>query len=272
MKKVCLLIITIIILLTFTACSNSNANNDEEYEIKPILLNEIDYQYIDSEETLNNISLKIDINKYNNKYFISSDLIIVPFKKTSEEVIESVSATREEHNINLIVNINSPRAGFQPITYELEYLLFEVEKFEGDMYYKKDNVHMLINNTNNETIYFKNKSSFYDCRVLKGYQEIKIGDVPNINLKDEELLKNSVDSSIDMYLGCYDGYHVWFSRGDSTASHAIYISEFQFAYGYWFQLYAFKSEELRLVDLYNTGILNEYHIYKIHSQFNKLVC
>ena len=272
MKKVCLLIIIGVIIFTFTACSNSNINIGEEYEIEPILLNELDYQYINSEKELININFDINISKYNEKYFVSSDLIIVPFKKNNEEIIESLSATREEHNINLIVNINSPRAGFQPITYNIEYLLFEVEKFEGDMYYKKDNVYMLINNTNNETIYFKNKSSFYDCRVLKDYQKIKIGEIPILNTKDEELITSNTNTFIDLYLGCYNGYHVWFSRGDSTALREIYIGDFQFVYEYWFELYAFKNEKVKLIDLYNTGILNEYHIYQIHSHFSKLVC
>lgn len=269
MKKVCLLIIVGIIIFTLTACSNNNVNKNEQYEIEPILLNELDYQYINSEKELININFDINISKYNEKYFVSSDLIIVPFKKNNEEIIETVSASREEHNINLIVNINSPRAGFQPITSGFEYLLFEVEKFEGDMYYKKDNVYLLINNTNNETIYFKNKSSFYDCRVLKNYQEIKIGEIPSINSKDEELIKNNVDSYIDMYLGCYDGYHVWFSRGDSTALRELYIGDFKFVHEYWFELYAFKNKEVKLVDLYNSGILNEYHVYQIYQYYNK---
>lgn len=272
MNKVCLLTIAMIIAFKLTACSNSNVNSDEEYEIKPILLNELDYQYIDSEKDLNNINFDMDVSKYNEKYFVSSDLIIVPFKINNEEIIESVSASREEHNINLIVNINSPRAGFQPITYNLEYLIFEVERYEGDMYYKKDNVYMLINNTNNETVYFKNKSSFYDCRVLKDYREITIGEIPILDSKDEELITSNTNIHIDLYLGCYDGYHVWFSCGDSTALREMYIGDFQFVYEYWFELYALKNEKVKLIDLYNTGILNEYHIYQIHSHFSKLVC
>ena len=126
MKKVCLLIIVGIIIFTLTACSNNNVNKNEQYEIEPILLNELDYQYINSEKELININFDINISKYNEKYFVSSDLIIVPFKKNNEEIIETVSASREEHNINLIVNINSPRAGFQPITSGFEYLLFEL--------------------------------------------------------------------------------------------------------------------------------------------------
>lgn len=272
MKKVCLVITVIIIVLTLTACSNGNVNNDKEYEIKPILLNELDYRYIDSAKDLNNINFDIDVSRYNEKYFMSSDLIIVPFKKNNEEIIETVSVTREEHNINLIVNINSPRAGFQPITYNIEYLLFEVEKFEGDLYYKKDNVYMLINNINNQTIYFKNKSSFYDCRVLKDYREIKIGEIPVLNSKDEELITSNTNIFIDLYLGCYNGYYVWFSRGDSTALREMYIGDFQFVYEYWFEIYAFKNEKVKLINLYNKGILNEYHIYQIHSHFSKLVC
>ena len=68
MKKVSLLTIAMIIAFTLTACSNSNVNSDEEYEIKPILLNELDYQYIDSEKVLNNINFDIDVSKYNEKY------------------------------------------------------------------------------------------------------------------------------------------------------------------------------------------------------------
>ena len=97
MKKVCLLIIIGVIIFTLTACSNNNVNKDEQYEIEPILLNELDYQYINSEKELININFDINISKYNEKYFVSSDLIIVPFKKIMKKSLKQYQ--HQEKNI-----------------------------------------------------------------------------------------------------------------------------------------------------------------------------
>ena len=78
MKKVCLLIIIGVIIFTLTACSNNNVNKDEQYEIEPILLNELDYQYINSEKELININFDINIAALLSKLFnlVSSNRLL----------------------------------------------------------------------------------------------------------------------------------------------------------------------------------------------------
>ena len=263
MRKIILIILTFLSLIMSSCSCNVQEKEQKNYDIKKLLLKDDEYYCYNSLKEIENLNFDINLIKYDNAYFREKDLIIMPFKKTLQEKIESTKVSMLEDGITLTVNIDSPRAGFEPINYEIDYLLFEIEKSST-----KFNVYLYINNTNIETVYFKNRSSFYDCRILKNYNEFKITDLPIIDKNDLEIINNNIRPNfIEIYLGCYDGYYIWFQRGDSTAERIIMIGEFEFTYGYWFELYAYKDKQEKLIDLYYKGILNEYHLYQIHSYY-----
>ena len=73
---------------------------------------------------------------------------------------------------------------------------------------------------------------------------------------------------VEIYLGLYNGYDVWFQSGDSTAYHIISIAGYEFEYGNWFNIWTYKEEVISLWELYYwyKDISNE-DIKKIYSTY-----
>ena len=139
MRKIILIILTFLSLI-MSSCSCNVQKNKKYYDTKKLLLKDDEYYYCNSLEKIENLNFDINLIKYDNAYFREKDLIIMTFKKTPQEKIESTKFSILEDGINLIVNIDSPRAGFEPINYEIVYLLFEIEKYSS-----KSNVYLYIN-------------------------------------------------------------------------------------------------------------------------------
>lgn len=63
-------------------------------------------------------------------------------------------------------------------------------------------------------------------------------------------LEEKTGHYIEIYLGIYNGYDVWFQSGDSTAYHIISIAGYDFEYGNWFNIWTYKDEVISLWELY----------------------
>lgn len=82
-------------------------------------------------------------------------------------------------------------------------------------------------------------------------------------------LEEKTGHYVEIYLGLYNGYDVWFQSGDSTAYHIISIAGYDFAYGNWFNIWTYKEEVISLWELYYyNNAMTENDIKEIHCRYN----
>ena len=171
MKKIkSLLCLSFVLVIFFALCLTLISCNQKD-NYKYLSVNEFGqnkYIIINNYSDLLNCEYadQIDISDYNNDFFNSKQLILFKFSIHPSENILTYSANREEHLIYLNVKIETPKINSHLFETGVEEniipLLFEVEIFEGDMYYKEDEIMLLVENTN-----FMNKyrSIFYNCAL-----------------------------------------------------------------------------------------------------------
>lgn len=257
MRKSIICILCIIVIIVCCSCSN-----DEKRRVSVS-----SEEFIICENYANLMALKktytIDCNKYNESYFKDKLLIIFEFKTSFDEVIINSNYTINNSDINLDLTIDSPRAGFTPLSFNIYPIFIEFENTEVD---KSINLLLYIENINLETIYYKNKSAFYDCRMKESNYRFEVDSLPNIDeTKYNEIIEKEWPISIDLYLGNYNGYEVWFQRGDSQAVHNINLNDLEFTYGTYFELYAYKGEKFKLSEVYYRGLISDYQLYQIYQ-------
>lgn len=72
---------------------------------------------------------------------------------------------------------------------------------------------------------------------------------------------------IQLYLGEYSGYHVWFECDGTEVLGYIEIGNYYFEYDGGFELYAYKDGVVKVIDLYNDGILLDSDIEQIEEYY-----
>ena len=72
---------------------------------------------------------------------------------------------------------------------------------------------------------------------------------------------------IQLYLGEYSGYHVWFECDGTEVLGYIEIGNYYFEYYGGFELYAYKDGVVKVIDLYNAGILLDSDIKQIEEYY-----
>lgn len=72
---------------------------------------------------------------------------------------------------------------------------------------------------------------------------------------------------IQLYLGEYNGYHVWFECDGTEVLGCIEIGNYYFEYYGGFELYAYKDGVVKVTDLYNDGILSDSDIAQIEKYY-----
>ena len=72
---------------------------------------------------------------------------------------------------------------------------------------------------------------------------------------------------IQLYLGEYSGYHVWFECDGTEVLGYIEIGNYYFEYYGGFELYAYKDGVVKVIDLYNDGILSDSDIEQIEEHY-----
>lgn len=72
---------------------------------------------------------------------------------------------------------------------------------------------------------------------------------------------------IQLYLGEYSGYHVWFECDGTEVLGYIEIGNYYFEYYGGFELYAYKDGVVKVIDLYNDGILSDSDIEQIEEYY-----
>ena len=72
---------------------------------------------------------------------------------------------------------------------------------------------------------------------------------------------------IQLYLGEYSGYHVWFECDGTEVLGYIEIGDYYFEYYGGFELYAYKDGVVKVIDLYNDGILSDSDIEQIEEYY-----
>lgn len=86
--------------------------------------------------------------------------------------------------------------------------------------------------------------------------------------KLEELQENiGPNYQIDLYLGKYNGYYVWFDAEILLALGQVYVGEYKFIYPNTFHLYAYKDEVYDLREIYNDGKLSDKDIKQIYEYY-----
>ncbi len=76
-----------------------------------------------------------------------------------------------------------------------------------------------------------------------------------------------INHHLDLYLGEYDGYYIWFECYDTEVMGCIEIGNYYFEYTNGFELYAYKDSVVKVIDLYNDGILSDSDIEQIEEYY-----
>ena len=90
------------------------------------------------------------------------------------------------------------------------------------------------------------------CNTPIESTQIENTESQSIKIDDQYIseLEEKSGHYIEIYLGLYDGYDVWFQSGDSTAYHIISIDGYEFEYSNWFNIWTYKEEVISLWELY----------------------
>lgn len=90
------------------------------------------------------------------------------------------------------------------------------------------------------------------CNTTIESTQIENTESQSIIIDDQYIneLEEKTGHYVEIYLGLYNGYDVWFQSGDSTAYHIISIAGYDFEYGNWFNIWTYKDEVISLYELY----------------------
>ena len=90
------------------------------------------------------------------------------------------------------------------------------------------------------------------CNTTIESTQIESNESQSIIIDDQYIneLEEKTGYYVEIYLGLYNGYDVWFQSGDSTAYHIISIAGYNFEYENWFNIWTYKDEVISLLELY----------------------
>lgn len=93
--------------------------------------------------------------------------------------------------------------------------------------------------------------------------------LPQLETSELNKLIESIGENhfIQLYLGQYNGYHVWFEYDGTEVLGCIEIGNYYFEYYGGFELYAYKDGVIKIIDLYNDGILSDSDIAQIEEYY-----
>ena len=92
--------------------------------------------------------------------------------------------------------------------------------------------------------------------------------LPELEQEKLDVLKENIKPRhIDLYLGEYNGYYVWFECDFTERVGIVEIGEYYFEYCAGFELYAYKDNVVKVVDIYNDKILSDSDIEQIEEYF-----
>lgn len=128
MRIIIICILCIIVIIVCCSCSN--------YEKRKVPFSREEFIFCENYANLMAFEKAyiIDDNKYNEPYFKNKLLIIFEFKMLLDEVIINSNYTVNNSDINLDLLIDSPRAGFTPLSFNIYSIFIEVENTEVDKY------------------------------------------------------------------------------------------------------------------------------------------
>lgn len=85
--------------------------------------------------------------------------------------------------------------------------------------------------------------------------------------KLDTLMENIKPRHVDLYLGEYNGYYVWLECDNTERVGIVKIGDYYFEYYSGIELYAYKDGVVKLIDLYNDGILLDSDIEQIEKYY-----
>lgn len=132
------------------------------------------------------------------------------------------------------------------------------------------------NNIEDDCIVYKGYRYTYDALLSLLSSKYTIIDgvfykviLPQLESSELNTLTENIGENhyIQLYLGEYSGYHVWFECDGTEVLGYIEIGNYYFEYYGGFELYAYKDGVVKVIDLYNDGILSDSDIEQIEEYY-----